>query len=132
MQTFLPYPSFELSAKVLDYRRLNKQKVEVIQILNALNGKTKGWRNHPASLMWKNNIPALMEYFNTMLSEWINRGFNNNLLFFVIDQPIIYPSWLGDEEFHKAHRSNLVRKDKVHYRKYFDIQPDLPYIWPKV
>ena len=36
MQTFLPYPDFERSAKVLDNKRLGKQRVEVLQILNVL------------------------------------------------------------------------------------------------
>ena len=51
MQTFLPYKSFKDSFKVLDYRRLGKQRVEAYQILNVLLGrtKTKGWSNHPAT-----------------------------------------------------------------------------------
>jgi hypothetical protein len=54
MQTFLPYYSFEESAKCLDYRRLGKQRVEVYQIINILEGKNKtnGWVNHPAVKMW--------------------------------------------------------------------------------
>jgi hypothetical protein len=36
MQTFLPYEDFTLSAQVLDYRRLGKQRVEALQIYNVL------------------------------------------------------------------------------------------------
>lgn len=36
MQTFLPYPSAERSARVLDNRRLGKQRVECLQILAVL------------------------------------------------------------------------------------------------
>ena len=36
MQTFLPYESFEDTAKVLDYRRLGKQRVEGMQIINTI------------------------------------------------------------------------------------------------
>lgn len=50
MQTFLPYPSFAESARVLDRQRLGKQRVEVLQLLRALTGQTKGWANHPAAL----------------------------------------------------------------------------------
>ena len=52
MQTFLPYANFEDSAKVLDWRRLGKQRVEADQILNIISGKTEklGWRNHPPVL----------------------------------------------------------------------------------
>ena len=38
MQTFLPYKSFTKSAQVLDYKRLGKQRVEAMQIFNALTG----------------------------------------------------------------------------------------------
>lgn len=36
MQTFLPYPNFVESAKCLDDKRLGKQRVECLQILNVL------------------------------------------------------------------------------------------------
>ncbi|MDQ1681515.1 MAG: hypothetical protein QOH99_56, partial [Frankiaceae bacterium] len=35
MQTFLPYADFGASARVLDDRRLGKQRVETLQILRA-------------------------------------------------------------------------------------------------
>ena len=42
MQTFLPYPDFQISASVLDYRRLGKQRVECKQLLTALQHKRDG------------------------------------------------------------------------------------------
>lgn len=36
IQTFLPYPNFNESARVLDDKRLGKQRVECLQILNVL------------------------------------------------------------------------------------------------
>jgi len=59
MQTFLPYADFELSAKVLDYKRLNSQRREARSIFNILqklkiNPNVKiGWMNHPAVRMWE-------------------------------------------------------------------------------
>jgi hypothetical protein len=41
VQTFLPYSDYATSARVLDYRRLGKQRVETKQILLAMN-KTAG------------------------------------------------------------------------------------------
>jgi hypothetical protein len=38
MQTFLPYNDFVKSARVLDYKRLGKQRVEGMQIINAITG----------------------------------------------------------------------------------------------
>ena len=39
------------------------------------------------------------------------------------------PWWLGNEDFHRSHQSNLLRKDPVHYA-IFDVPDDLPYLWP--
>jgi hypothetical protein len=60
MQTFLPYPDLQKSVQCLDYKRLGKQRVEALQILNILRGKPtksgksyKGYINHPIVNMWK-------------------------------------------------------------------------------
>ena len=86
MQTFLPYESFAESAKVLDWRRLGKQRVEGMQIIKAITGEKrldgkpyKGWINHPASVMWKPYPDALKLYTNVIILEWIERGYNNNM-----------------------------------------------------
>ena len=73
MQTFLPYADFSKTAKCLDYKRLGKQRVEAKQILNILldRTETKGWRNHPAVLMWVGYENALKIYYNMILDEWI-------------------------------------------------------------
>ena len=133
MQTFLPYKSFDKSFKVLDYRRLGKQRVEAMQILNVLldRTKTKGWINHPATKMWKGYENALKQYHNKCIDHWIARGYNNNMKKEVIEGDIVYPYWLGDDNFHSAHRSNLLRKDKEFYSKYMWIETDdMEYYWP--
>ena len=41
------------------------------------------------------------------------------------------PPWLGDEDFHRSHRSSLLNKDPEWYGDVFtDVPPDLPYVWP--
>ncbi len=130
MQTFLPYPDFMESSRVLDTRRLGKQRVEAVQLIRSLNGETKGWANHPARVMWRGFIPALMEYHDTMIEEWIRRGFRNTMpIFDVIAEA--YPPFIGDEAFHSSHRSNLLRKDPVFYEAFgWTDDPNAPYIWP--
>ena len=133
MQTFLPYKSFNDSFKVLDYRRLGKQRVEAYQILNILLGrtKTKGWINHPATKMWKGYENALKQYLNECIDHWVARGYNNNMKHEVIDGNIEYPYWLGDDNFHSTHRSNLLRKDKEFYSQYMWTETDnMEYYWP--
>lgn len=133
MQTFLPYASLQKSIQVLDYRRLGKQRVETFQVLNILLDRTptKGWRNHPVTLMWKGYEAALQLYQNYTIQEWINRGYKNNMHYEEVDiNSVVMPSWFGLEEFHRSHRSNLLRKDYEYYSQYFDEPSNLDYYWP--
>ena len=133
MQTFLPYPDFIQSVKVLDYRRLGKQRVETFQVLNILLERTesKGWRNHPVTRMWTGYEEALKLYQNHTIAEWMNRGYKNNMAFEEIDySTIIMPPWFGSEDFHRSHRSNLLRKDFMYYSEFFSEPSDLEYVWP--
>ena len=86
VNTFLPFPDFKLSARVLDYRRLGKQRVEAMILVDVITkGKeAKGWKNHPAVEMWKDNIDALKLYHNVIINEWIARGYNNNMKLYEI------------------------------------------------
>lgn len=131
MQTFLPVADFKESAKILDYRRLGKQRVEARQILNALQGKSKGWVNHPATKMWRGFEPALEQYLREMILEWLDRGYNNSMEIPSKRSPIEFPAWFGNEQFHAAHRSNLLRKNFDYYSEFgWTESSDLPYIWP--
>lgn len=132
MQTFLPYPSFNETAKCLDWKRLGKQRVECKQILNALEGNSKGWVNHPATLMWKGFEEALKQYSNIMIKEWINREYNNTMELYTVQKAkLVYPPWLGLDAFHASHRSNLLRKDPEYYGQFgWSEGPDLEYYWP--
>jgi len=133
MQTFLPYPDFKKSVQVLDYRRLGKQRVETFQVLNILLARTptKGWRNHPVTLMWTGYESALQLYQNYTIQEWVNRGYKNTMqLEEIVPGSVVMPPWFGLDEFHRSHRSNLLRKDYEYYSQYFDEPSDLEYYWP--
>lgn len=138
MQTFLPYPDFKQSAQTLDWKRLGKQRVEGMQLLKAILGVKKldgnfykGWQNHPATKMWLSYPDALKVYTNSMINEWIRRGYKNNMQLYKVPRNYTMPDWLGNEYFHASHRSNLLRKDFNYYSQYgWQEQNDLPYIWP--
>lgn len=143
MQTFLPWPEFDWSARCLDDKRLGKQRVENLQIMQALLHGGSGWDNHPAVLMWEGYERALLAYQQAICCEWSSaRGFQDTcwdktrLMFLdiVLDPmatPLILPAWIGNTEFHISHQSNLLRKNEEHYRRYFPgIPSDKPYIWP--
>lgn len=136
MQTFLPDSDFKLSAKVLDYRRLGKQRVEAWQILNTLLGKSSGWKNHPAVKQWKEYEYHLAEYGYEICAEWRHRGYNDTLLpkFLAVRKKLPkteLPWWIGCLEYHASHRSNLLRKNKKYYSQFnWQESDNLPYIWP--
>ena len=135
MQTFLPYPDFEQSARCLDYRRLNKQRMEVVQLLRALSGETEGWASHPAAKMWEGYTQALCAYGEAICLEWITRGYNDRQLDiieqYMDDTEVLLPFWFGNPLFHDAHKSNLLRKDPEFYAYFAEEVPDnLEYIWP--
>jgi hypothetical protein len=149
MQTFLPVADFAESARLLDSPRLGKQRVETLQILRASELPDYGWANHPAVLMWRGRTPALVAYGLAMARIWRERGFADTtepqigeFAPDVVGVPQaelaaagLLPSWLGDEELHRSHRSNLIAKDPGFYRprfaERFGPEPDdLPYVWP--
>ena len=134
MQTFLPYEDFVKSASVLDMRRLGKQRVEAWQIYLALT-QNSGWKHHPAVKMWRGCEAALCKYGIAICDEWVGRGYKDTMLTRFKDQvlshPFVLPKWLGSEQFHQSHQSNLLRKFHEHYSKFWpNIPNNLEYCWP--
>lgn len=95
MQTFLPYPDFALSAKVLDNKRLGKQRLEAKQILeiNLIkvcpekygidwgnysifelsneNVELSGWNSQTKEMGWS-NLPSFLESHPNFKLNWEN------------------------------------------------------------
>ncbi|MCO6000035.1 MSMEG_6728 family protein [Actinoallomurus rhizosphaericola] len=149
MQTFLPYADFAATARVLDQRRLGKQRVEALQVLRGLTVPGYGWRHHPAVRMWAGYEEALTCYGLAICREWCSTGRRDTcavslstelrearLIPAARDQAELaeagaLPPWLGDPDFHRSHQSSLLRKDPGHYAQFFpDVPDDLPYVWP--
>jgi len=137
MQTFLPYENFRKSAQVLDRQRLGKQRVETLQVMHAITNPSYGWQNHPAVKMWRGHEMYLYMYQEDICNEWTSRGYKDTCLQKTYDLVTSQlhigtarPSWLGLEDIHRSHRSNLTRKLPEHYNLFWDIEDDLPYVWP--
>lgn len=146
----MPYESFAESAKVLDAKRLGKQRVETIQVLRALTVPGYGWRRHPAAAMWAGYEEAVVRYGLDICAIWVGRGHADTCALtlaadlaagtgidVVRSQPELraageLPPWMGEPLFHRSHRSALVRKDPEHYGPLFPgVGDDLPYVWPE-
>lgn len=157
MQTFLPYPNFNDSAKVMDhynagkYSRCFKQVVEAKQILCNLHAsglpeswvesndwKNQPWVNHVAVKMWENNPMALKEYYNTFLSiskntHKVNTDMVELEVYEGCNYPNGYPWWLGNENLHRAMRARLIEKDRDFYLPKFPDDEGFNgglYLWP--
>jgi hypothetical protein len=92
--------------------------------------------------MWRNFEYQLSVYYNQTVSEWVSRGFNNNMSFVTFSENSIvvpptiteslngfenvfyvykntdYPNWFGKDEFHKIHRNNLYHKSPRYYSQF--------------
>jgi hypothetical protein len=149
VQTFLPYPDFAASARVLDPRRLGKQRVEALQVLRGLTVPGYAWRRHPAVLMWTGYEEALVRYGLEVCAVWRESGRADTVAVSLVRELAErcgtrrvrgqdelrragdLPPWLGDPALHRSHRSALVRKDPDTYRPLLgDVPDDLPYVWP--
>ena len=84
--TFVTDSDLVLCAKNLDNKRLNKQKVEAMQIINTLEGTSTAWQHHPIIKMWEGHEDALKVYYNHIVRECINRKINNTMPFYDIDE----------------------------------------------
>lgn len=156
MQTFLPYHSFEDSARVLDKKRLGDQRVHVLQIVNALDAsQDKGWKNLPATQMWTGYPVALINYGMVICTEWISRGYRDTVYDKLYERFLngrfthtlgpngyttdtwtdlstaIMPPWLGREDIHASHRAVLLGKDPEWYGQFgWSEEPRAKVIWP--
>jgi len=141
VQTFLPYPSFQESAEVLDRQRLGKQRVEALTIVRILVDGMMGWANHPAVRMWRNYEEALVIYGLAICEEWVSRGYRDMLqdqflkYYDIVEDhyspEVLMPWWLGIDAFHRSHRAALLAKEPKWYSKFgWEEEPAIDYWWP--
>lgn len=136
MMTFLPYPDFADSMRMLDRSRLGNQVYREGYIL--LNG---GWHNHPCSKMWRGYERELCSYLFIGAIVMKERGWNRDEVCtkwgtYYINRWEDFPDtgsplWLGDERVHASHRANLLRKNPEWYGQFGWIEePRKGYFWP--
>ncbi len=149
VNTFILHPNLWVNSKLIDNTRLGKQRVEAMQILNTLQGSEKqGWCNHPAVKMWRGYEEFLKCYINSIITEWVNRGFDNNYpLIETINNPS-KPWWWNKQAIHFTHQANLYLKMPHFYANtkarlnmkiptifddedIFNYYTQIGYIWPE-
>ena len=102
------------TAMCLDSRRLNKQIIECKQIIKAINGETKAWANHPATLQYKNHMDWLICYTHCL--EEYRGGFIENAS--VEDQNAIKytPDWHTEEYITQMKRRLYTKNNNYYYQ----------------
>jgi hypothetical protein len=130
VNTFITSSSVKDCAKNLGWKHLGKQRVEAYQIWRVLNGFTKGWKNHPAVKMWEGHQCALALYCNTMIDEWIARGYQNTMKKLPHCKTPRFPWWWNWDPLIKSHQASLNRKMPSVYS--FDVgeYAQWGYVWP--
>ena len=136
------------AARVLDAKRLGKQRVEAIQVLRALTGArirlapspcrrdVGGIRGGAGALRARHLrgvVPTGQADTCATTCHDLTRttGIGTPRTQAELAAAGELPPWLGDDAFHRSHQSALVRKDPQHYRKFFaDVPDDLEYVWP--
>ena len=112
MQIFSPVADFQEIANCLDNKRLNKQKIEIFQILNciSLGENARGWKNHPAVKMARGYEQFFIEYALIIANKCLANGWKDTMIPRILNlkgkfsnQYIIPPYW-GDEKFHLSHK----------------------------
>lgn len=103
------------TAMELDRVRLNKQIVECTQMLNALNGETKAWRNHPCTLQYQDHKAWLIEYQECLKAVYTKQFAKALFHSEVADE--IRPDFHTEEFFNQMKR-RLYTKDKKFYSQW--------------
>lgn len=140
MLTFLPCIGFFKSLRPLDDARLGKQRQDALSILKVLLGEMAGDANHPAVAMWSGYEYPLGVYGMSACSVWQQQRGNRDSLAFEIHSllenvphDLIEPPWLGDLNFHRSHRSYLIRRKPDHYESQWPNTPEnMPLLWPQL
>ena len=113
MQVFIVGTPLE-TAKALDGRRLQKQIVECLQILEALNG-AKVWSNHPCVLQYKGHERWLLNYMYCLM------GYIQGDLLFALNSnnncSKLVPNFHTQEYFTQM-KKRLYTKNKEHYAQW--------------
>lgn len=147
MQTFMPMIEYKAALETLDDARLNKQILEVTQLANAIMDPTAGYQHHPATRMWRPHVLALLTYGISAAGVWARRkrisSMERSASLYSCQVAIAkhlgprraakshqIPPWVGDVDFHESHRSNLIRKDPIHYNDWPGTPELMPYLWP--
>lgn len=117
MQVFIPYKSPLKVAKCLDPKRLNKQIIECQQILNAINGVSNAWFNHPIVKMYSSkNDKEWLKIYMLCLKAYQEDNVHNAEGFDLLSYTYT-PKWMT-KELCDQHKKRLYTKAPDLYKNF--------------
>ena len=114
MQVFIIGSPYE-TAEALDGKRLHKQIIEARQIIQAIQGKTDAWANHPCTKMYRKHLKWLYHYQLTL--EYYATGKNDVARFWSSVADAIRPPFHTEDYFNQMKR-RLYTKNNSHYHQW--------------
>lgn len=137
--TLFPNIGFFKSLRPLDDARLSKQRQDALRILKGLMGDPEV-PHHLSQDGWVGFEYPLGVYGMSACSEWQNkRGHRDRLAFEIheilesMPHEMTVPPWMEDLNFHRSHRSYLIRKWPQHYAPMWPNTPEnMPLLWPQL
>lgn len=148
--------TIEETVRALDGARLNKQRIETVQIISSIERGEP--RNHPAIYMWRGHVAALQQYHNAVERECIRRKYKPTHTIYThvdhleavyadLSEPLppcpdfdkpenlygpvaiaLYPWWFQWRPLHLSHQASLLRKAPEHYGHIFTSDEVQPYL----
>ncbi len=134
MMIWLPYPDFTKSVSCLNTQHLNRQRANC-QVLSKSFISPNRWNHVPTFKAWKNYYEVFQYYHDVCVKEWVKRGFRTIAVLYEAPKPDKrdLPWFIGEEQYHASHRSNLLRLDPTYAGIEGWREPsNLPYLWPNM
>lgn len=124
MQVFLPYSDLSRVACSLycDKRRYNKQIIECKQILAAINGTSKAWKNHPIVAQyrpyakWLELYMKVLEWYRIGGNKYLRQKFENDK--FINELRELEPPFIYDQEYLNNHKKRLFQKNPLKFPEF--------------
>ena len=123
MQVFIIGTPYE-TAVALDKRRLNKQIIELGQIIDAINArihtrKKVAWINHPVTKMYQDHVEWLYNYGEVLDLVRLGHTWDNSyLLQNTNSEAMLKKPYFHCQEFFDQMKRRLYTKDKQYYSQW--------------
>lgn len=147
---YMPYIKYQHTAASLSDDHLDNTIKTCIQIFRVFLGENRVLRGHPIYRMWKGHEMALLTFGGSLSSEWSRRmeamlgeaDPERQIAFHSLAvqhgskfsrRSVLKPSWLGDIDYHRSCRSELLRLDREHYgpQGWGEVPERMPQLFPR-